>query len=111
MARWRYGRSEQSASRREAEAGDAGLRSEADPTTELVGRIYEAAVIPELWKPLLDELARATGSVGGVLFSAREVSLQWIVSDALQAIYEQFIGGGWDTVNRRPARLMQINKA
>jgi len=87
------------------------LRSEADPATDLVGRIYEAAVIPALWKPLLDELARATGALGGVLFSAREISSQWIVSDALQSIYEQFIGGGWDTVNQRPARLMQINKA
>ena len=38
--------------------------------TELVESIYEAAVIPEKWPAILDQIAKVSGSVGGVLTAA-----------------------------------------
>ena len=40
--------------------------------SDLIDRIYESSVVPELWPSVLDELAQMTESRGGVLFSARK---------------------------------------
>ena len=42
--------------------------------TELIDRIYECSVVPELWPTVLDDLARLTESRGGLLFSARKTA-------------------------------------
>lgn len=52
----------------------------------LVERIYEAALVPELWPDLLGEFGGLSGSIGGSLFVARpHAPPRWTASAALHA--------------------------
>jgi DNA-binding CsgD family transcriptional regulator len=48
--------------------------------SELGDRIYEAAVVPELWPGVLAELARASGTAWSVLVSFRASGPRWLAS-------------------------------
>ena len=75
-------------------------------TDELVDRIYEAAVIPDLWPDVLDRLSRFARCFGGTFISvdsSREV--RYLVSDSLEQLMAAFIRGGWDKRNVRFERL------
>ena len=51
--------------------------------TSFVDRIYEAAVVPELWQGVLVDFARLAGAQDSVLIAARGQSFnRWIVSSA-----------------------------
>jgi hypothetical protein len=63
--------------------------------TELIDRIYECSVVPELWPAVLDELAGLTDSKGGLLFSARDRVLSWTASANLNDIVRSYIEDGW----------------
>ena len=65
--------------------------------TELIDRIYECAVVPELWPDVLDGLAELTDSRGGLLFSARDRVLKWTASDNLNDIFRSYVDDGWFT--------------
>jgi DNA-binding CsgD family transcriptional regulator len=52
----------------------------ARPVADLGERIYEAAVVPELWPDVLAELARASGTAWSVLVSFRASGPQWVSS-------------------------------
>ena len=65
--------------------------------TELIDRIYECAVVPELWPDVLDGLAELTDSRGGLLFSARDRVLQWTASANLNDIFRSYVEDGWFT--------------
>jgi DNA-binding CsgD family transcriptional regulator len=70
----------------------------------LADRIYEAAVMPELWPEVLDLLGSRSGSLGGVLFSANAAGLQqWVSSPSLTGIMSSFVGDGWTARNSRLA--------
>ena len=62
--------------------------------SDLVDRIYECAVAPELWPSVLDDLAQMTDSRGGLLFSARK-ALCWTASDAVRDVFEAYVNDGW----------------
>jgi DNA-binding CsgD family transcriptional regulator len=63
--------------------------------TDLVDRIYECSVLPDLWPGVLDELAELTGSRGGLLFSARDRVLNWTASEDLSDIFRAYVQDGW----------------
>ena len=65
--------------------------------TELIDRIYECAVVPELWPEVLDGLADLTDSKGGLLFSARDRVLKWTASENLNDIFRAYVQDGWFT--------------
>ena len=65
--------------------------------TELIDRIYECAVVPELWPDVLDGLAELTDFRGGLLFSARDRVLKWTASDNLNDIFRSYVDDGWFT--------------
>ncbi len=58
----------------------------------LIDRIYEAAVIPELWPRVLNDISRLSGCFGGVLFTtaAREI-MRWTSSDGTRSLFESFL--------------------
>ena len=60
----------------------------------LIDRIYECSVVPELWPDVLDELARITGSTGGMLFSARK-AVNWTASENVFDAFEAYVKDGW----------------
>lgn len=61
---------------------------------DLIDRIYEASVVPELWPAVLDDLAGLSGSRGGLLFSAHK-TLHWTASDTVRDVFEEYVTAGW----------------
>ena len=62
---------------------------------ELIDRIYECSLVPELWPGVLDELAQLTDLRGGLLFSARDRVLKWTASANLSDIFRSYVEEGW----------------
>ena len=58
----------------------------------LLDRIYEAAVVPELWPSVLHDISLLSGCFGGILFTtaAREVT-RWTSSDDARSLFEEFL--------------------
>lgn len=75
---------------------------------DLVDRIYEAAVAPELWPSVLDGLAAMTDSRGGLLFSARK-ALCWTASPSIREVFEAYVNDGW--FMRCPRRTCIMSQA
>lgn len=63
--------------------------------TDLIDRIYESAVVPELWPLVLDELAARVDARGAQLFAVREKTLNSITSGSLTDIFQRYVGEGW----------------
>ncbi len=75
--------------------------------TDVVDRIYEASVVPELWPSVLDELAAMADARGGLLFSARKV-LSWTASGSVREVFESYVNDGWFMrCPRRPCLMSQ----
>lgn len=72
---------------------------------DLVDRIYECAVVPELWPAVLDELSDRTESRGGLLFSARRV-LHWTASNTVRDVFEEYVTEGWFAHCKRRVCIM-----
>lgn len=73
----------------------------------LIDRIYEAAVIPELWPDVLDRLSAFADCYGGTFFAVdaqREV--RYLVSETMRDLMNAFVAGGWNQRNIRFERLM-----
>ena len=62
--------------------------------TDLIDRIYECAVLPDLWPAMLDDLAALADSRGGLLFSARDRVLNWTASENLSDIFRSYVEEG-----------------
>lgn len=55
----------------------------------VVDRIYEAALVPELWRPVIDDLSAVSGSATGNLFLVHPVGgAQGVASAETQAFFE-----------------------
>lgn len=77
--------------------------------SELIDRIYECAVVPELWPDVLDELAALTDARGGLLFSARK-QLCWTASGVIREVFEDYVNDGWFMrCPRRPCLMSQTD--
>ncbi len=74
-------------------------------TGELIDRIYECSVVPELWPDVLDELALLTDARGGLLFSANK-ALCWTASDTVRDVFDEYVSDGWFTRCSRRVCLM-----
>jgi DNA-binding CsgD family transcriptional regulator len=76
---------------------------------ELIDRIYEAALIPELWRSILDDLSMITNCYGGTLFSMdAKQEVRQIVTEQYQQVMDIFVRDGWNTSNIRAERLAKI---
>lgn len=68
---------------------------------DLVGRIYEAAAIPELWADALNKLASVANCAGGVLFVNSGQQTSWVATPVLEPIFQRMLDGGWMNRNDR----------
>ena len=75
----------------------------------LIDRVYEAAVVPELWPSVLDDLAVLTDAKGGLLFSVRGKVLSWTATDNLQDVFASYVSDGW--FRRCGRRICLFDKA
>ncbi|WP_458760578.1 helix-turn-helix transcriptional regulator [Afipia sp. TerB] len=78
---------------------------------KLPDRIYEAAVVPELWPDVLGEMSRAVDGAGGILFTSYAEQVQGITSADIKSTFEEFLRDGWAAINPRPLRLGAANYA
>jgi len=91
-----------------------------DTFEDILDRIYEAAIVPELWSNVLDRIAAQSQSVGGVLFAVSPPAVlldeipakpvtRWISSQALVAPFNAFINEGFLERNIRTERAFKNN--
>jgi DNA-binding CsgD family transcriptional regulator len=74
-----------------------------------VDRIYEAAVVPEMWPDVLEAISGPSNAVGGLLFTTSERSGGWMASPAPYAdMMRNFIACGWNDGNI--TRLVRSNE-
>lgn len=74
-------------------------------TSDLIDRIYECSVVPELWPTVLDELAGLIDARGGLLFSAHK-ALCWTASGTVRDVFDEYVNDGWFTRCSRRVCLM-----
>lgn len=77
----------------------------------LTDLIYEAAILPELWPAVLDQLADIAGAQGTVLIAADLESHRWINSESLDQVMADFAAGGWSSAGQRTAKLLGARHA
>src|SRR5208283_887406 len=62
---------------------------------ELVDRIYESSLVPELWPGVLHELGQIAEATGGTLFITKADVQYWTASPGSHARTERLINEGW----------------
>lgn len=73
----------------------------------LIDGIYEAAVLPERWPEVLQSVAKAAGSVGGLFMAASPSGVDAIVSPALERDLADYVAEGWAVDPVRTAPLLE----
>jgi len=77
----------------------------------LADRIYEAAVVPELWPEVLDAISTLSGSFGGILFAVNAQFSGWTASPRMAPLFAEFVEKGWAARNPRPVRGLSLGAA
>jgi hypothetical protein len=62
---------------------------------ELVDRIYECSLVPELWPSVLDELGRVVEAPGGSLFITKADVQYWTASPIIRERAGRMVSEGW----------------
>jgi DNA-binding CsgD family transcriptional regulator len=71
----------------------------------VVDRVYEAAARPELWRPVLHELAQAVDGLGAqMLYHRPQGAALHTASEGLDHVLEAFFREGWHINNPREVR-------
>lgn len=72
---------------------------------DFLERIYEAAVVGELWPSVLEELATLAGARGSIMLAANPRLVRWIASDEVRQLTSDWFQDGWAHKNTRATRL------
>jgi DNA-binding CsgD family transcriptional regulator len=83
----------------------SGLRF--DP---LIDEIYEAAIVPEKWRGVLDRLAEIADAEGTLLFAAGPGIPRWLASDSIRDVIADWTKSRWFLDNPRGQRLVPITE-
>jgi DNA-binding CsgD family transcriptional regulator len=86
------------------------VRSDSFITDQFVDEIYEAAVLPEKWGPILDRLAEIANAEGTLLFAAGPGIPRWLASTAIESTIAEWTQSRWFLDNPRGQRLVPINE-
>jgi DNA-binding CsgD family transcriptional regulator len=62
---------------------------------ELIDRIYQAAVIPNSWPGLLQEIADAVGAIGGHMLFRSPTRIDAVASPVIERDLEDYFAQGW----------------
>lgn len=76
----------------------------------LINEIYEAALVPENWQGVLDQLAEMADAEGTLLFAAGPGVPRWLSSQSIRATMIEWIQSKWFIDNPRGQRLVPINE-
>jgi len=81
-------------------------------TERIIDQIYEAAIIPDLWKPVLDSLGKIAIGAGTILAIRRADGWgDWMASDELADAMSQFIQSDISLRTEVTTRLVAANHA
>jgi DNA-binding CsgD family transcriptional regulator len=78
---------------------------------DLVGRIYEAAAVPELWPEVLEGLSVVADALGTALLTADAQNMKWILTESVRGLAETWLAEGWHLRNERMPRLLERQHA
>lgn len=73
---------------------------------DLIGVVYEAGALPELWGDAMEEVASRVGALGGNLIVSSPSGLRIRSSPSVVEITREFDAAGWNTQNSRVSRLL-----
>src|ERR1700730_13529647 len=77
---------------------------------DLVNRIYEAAVVPDLWPDVLDRLSAVSDCDGGFLFVAdAEQRINYTATERYMPMMRKYVGEGWMQRCLRASRVLPLN--
>jgi DNA-binding CsgD family transcriptional regulator len=75
----------------------------------IIDRIYEAALVPEMWSSVLVGLSEVAGGTGGLLLSARDHKAnRTILTDSLKEFHDRATREGWWARNSRGKLLLTL---
>jgi hypothetical protein len=76
----------------------------------IIDGIYEAAVVPELWRRVLDDLARVGNAEGALFYAAQPGVPKWISSERIEPDIAAWASSDWllKQKDTRAARLIPI---
>ena len=80
------------------------------PFEGLVDEIYEAAIVPERWKTVLDRLAALADAEGTLLFAAAPGQPRWLSSESIRSRIETWVASPFFQNNPRGQRLVPIKE-
>ena len=70
----------------------------------LINEIYEAAILPEKWEQVLDQLAEMADAEGTLLFAAGPGVPRWLSSQSIRASMIEWTESKWFLDNPRGQR-------
>ena len=73
---------------------------------DLVDDIYAAAVTPERWGRVLDQMANISDAEGTILFTAGPEGIRWVSTGAICALVKEWVSSEWLRRNERGKRLI-----
>jgi DNA-binding CsgD family transcriptional regulator len=76
----------------------------------LINEIYEAAIVPDRWRSVLDGLARIADAEGTLLFAAGPGTPRWVASGAISETIAEWVQSKWYLDNPRGHRLVPLNE-
>ncbi len=79
-----------------------------DSNSDLIGRIYEAAVLPEGWRTIIGDLSDHLGGKGGLLFTSSLDDFRWMGVGETEGNMTDFVAQGWHLRNDRVPRLIAM---
>lgn len=79
--------------------------------SELVDKIYEAALIPEKWENVAGLINTVIGTRGGVIFTQSEFRTSFIATPEGAEYFQRFVDEGWDRFNTRRERANRLAHA
>jgi DNA-binding CsgD family transcriptional regulator len=78
---------------------------------QLVDRIYECSLVPELWPSVLDELGRIAEATGGTLFITKADVEYWTASPGVRERSGRMVNEGWFWQGRLASRGLAAHHA
>lgn len=73
----------------------------------ILDKIYEAAVLPDAWVDVMEEICRAGGFFGGLVAMDDVTAADWVLTPSVIPIFQEFIEQGWQPRNERLYGLVQ----
>ncbi len=77
----------------------------------LIGDLYEAAMLPEYWPVALQNLTQHIGVAGSTLITIDEAKPRWTASSAFMDKMRLYLEAGWHGRNEPMERLLKLNSA